>query len=104
MSAARMRLGNSKDGAALNAFQRAAVDGFVVASQICSWVARRTLPHMNLRASAPKRDLVHRQLHQMDAATVLLFQSFDRQRVGNRFWIKSLPQVFDDNGHSLSQL
>jgi hypothetical protein len=40
----------------------------------------------------------------VEAATVLLFQSFDRQRVGNRFWIKSLPLVRDDNGHSFSQL
>jgi len=40
----------------------------------------------------------------VEAATVLLFQPFDRQRVGNRFWIKSLPLVRDDNGHSLSQL
>src|SRR6267154_5353274 len=104
MSATRMRLGNRKDSAALNAVQRAAVDCFVVASQICSWLARRTLPHMNLSTSTLKPDLVHRQLHEVEAATVLPRQSFDRQRVGNRFWIKSLPLVGDDNGHSLSQL
>jgi len=63
MSAARTRLGIRKDSAALNAVQRASVDGFVVASQICSWVACRTLPHMNLSACTLKRDLAHRQLH-----------------------------------------
>jgi hypothetical protein len=59
---------------------------------------------MNLSASTLKRDLVHRQFHQVDTATVIGFQSLDRQRVGNRIVIKPLPSVCDDNGHSLSQL
>jgi len=40
----------------------------------------------------------------VDAATVLRRQPFDRQRIRNRFWIKPLPVVRDDDGHSLSQL
>jgi hypothetical protein len=40
----------------------------------------------------------------VNAATVLGLQSFDRQRVRNGVWIKTLPVVRDDNGHSLSQL
>jgi len=68
-----------------------------------SWVACRPLPHMNLCASTLKRDLVHRQLHQVDAATVIRFQSFDLQRVGDGFWIKPLAVVLDDDEHSLSQ-
>jgi hypothetical protein len=61
------------------------------------------LPHVNLSASTLKRHLVHRQLHQVDTATVIGFQSFDRQRVGNRIGIKPLPAVCHDNGHSISQ-
>jgi hypothetical protein len=59
---------------------------------------------MHLSPSTRKRDLVHRQLHQVDAATLLSLQSFDRQRVGDRSWIKPWPVVRHDNGHSLSQL
>src|SRR6266446_3723771 len=97
-----MRIG--KESRALNAPKCAAVRGFVDASQPGFSVACRTLAHMNLRASTLKRDLVHRQLHKVDAATVLRLQSFDSQRVGNRSWIKSMPLVRDDNGHSLSEL
>jgi len=104
MPAAWMRVHIRKEGAALNAAQRAAVCGFVAASQLCSWPACRPLAHMDLRACTLKRDFVHHQLHQVDAATVLGLQSFDRQRVWNRFRIKPLPVVRDDNGHSLSQL
>jgi hypothetical protein len=103
MPANRIRLRVRKGSAALNVVRGAAVGGFADASQRCSWAARRTLPHTNLSASTLKPDLAHRRLHLVDAAAVPLLQYFDRQWVGNRFWIKSLPLVRDDNGHSLSQ-
>jgi hypothetical protein len=85
-------------------YSMGAASGSAVASQLASRVASWTLAHMNLGASALKPDLVHRHLHQVDAAAVLRLQPFDRQRVGNRIWIKPLPLVRDYNGNSISKL
>jgi hypothetical protein len=48
---------------------------------------------VNLGASLVERDLVHRQLHEMNAASVILFEIFDSHRIGNGARIKPLTLV-----------
>jgi hypothetical protein len=48
---------------------------------------------MNLRASAFERDLVHRPLHEVDAASVIRFEVFDSDGIRNRERIESLTLV-----------
>ena len=54
---------------------------------------RGDLPHANLSASSFKRDLVHRQSHQVDATPELGPQTFDGKRIGNRIGVKTFPLV-----------
>jgi hypothetical protein len=44
--------------------------------------------HVNLGAPLFERDFVHRQLHKMNAASVILFQIFDSHRIRNGARIK----------------
>src|SRR2546429_9800919 len=64
-----------------------------VASHIGSWSARCPLTHVNLGASLFERDLVHRQLHEMNAASVIRFEVFDNHGIGNGALIEPLTLV-----------
>jgi hypothetical protein len=48
---------------------------------------------VNLGAPLFERNLVHRQLHQVDAASVILFEISDSHRIGNGARIKPLTLV-----------
>jgi len=54
------------------------------------------LPHMDLRSSAFKRNFVHGQFHQMDAAPMFGPKVFERQGIGYLIGIESLPLIPDD--------
>jgi hypothetical protein len=43
----------------------------------CSYIICRPFPHVNLSAPQFERNLVHRQLHQVDAAPMLGFEIID---------------------------
>jgi hypothetical protein len=48
---------------------------------------------VNLGAPLFERDLVHRQLHDVDTASVLRFKIFDSQGIRNAAHIKALTLV-----------
>jgi len=50
---------------------------------------------MDLRSSAFKRNFVHGQFHQVDAAPVFGAEVFERQRIGNFIGVESLPLIPD---------
>jgi hypothetical protein len=54
----------------------------------CSYTICLPFEHVNLGASLFERDFVHRQLHEMNAASVILFQIFDSHRIRNGARIK----------------
>jgi hypothetical protein len=53
----------------------------------------RAFEHTNLRASLFERDLVHHQLHDVDAASMIRFEILDRQRIRNGVRIEPLTLV-----------
>ena len=59
---------------------------------------------MNLGASLLERDLVHRQLHEMDTASVLRSEIFDRDAIRNGARIKSLTLVRNGQLDSFTDL
>jgi hypothetical protein len=59
----------------------------------CSYIICRPFPHVNLGASLFERDLVHRQLHEMDATSVLRQEILDSHGIGNAACIKPLTLV-----------
>jgi hypothetical protein len=56
---------------------------------------------MDLRSSAFKRNFVHSQFHQVDAAPVFGIQVFDSQRIRNIIGVESISLIPDDDEHSL---
>jgi len=55
---------------------------------------------MDLRSSAFKKNFVHGQFHQVDAAPVFGTEVFERQRIGNLIGVKSWSLIPDHDGHS----
>src|SRR5271165_2197694 len=86
----------------LNAVRRIGGDSFFVVRRVCSRFARRSFPHVNLGAPTLKRDFIHHELHQMDAATVLRFQPFRDRRIVDGSGVKSISMVLNDQPDSLS--
>ena len=61
----------------------------------------RFLPHTDLSSSPFKRNFVHSQFHQVDAAPVFGIQVFDSERIRNIIRVESISLIPDDNEHSL---
>ena len=61
----------------------------------------RLFSNVDLRSSAFKRDFVHSQFHQVDAAPVFGIQVFDSQRIRNIIRVESISLIPDDDEHSL---
>jgi hypothetical protein len=55
---------------------------------------------VNLGASLSKRDLVHRQLHDVDATSVIRLKIFDSEGIGNTARIKPLTLIRDNQRDS----
>jgi len=57
---------------------------------------------MDLRSSACKRNFVHGNLHQVEAAPVFRTKVFEIQRIGNSVGVESVSLISDDDGHTLA--
>ena len=55
---------------------------------------------MNLGATLSKRDLVHRQLHDVGATSVIRLKIFDSEGIGNTARIKPLTLIRDNQRDS----
>ncbi|HXM92864.1 MAG TPA: hypothetical protein VOA64_01215 [Candidatus Dormibacteraeota bacterium] len=66
----------------------------------CTLFMPQFLPHVDLRSSALKRNVVHGKFHQMDAAPMFGPKVFERQGIGCLIGIESLPLIPDDNRQS----
>ena len=60
------------------------------------------LPHMDLRSCTFKGNLVHSQLHEVDATPVFGIEVFNRQRIRNIIGVESMSLISDDNEHSVA--
>jgi len=56
---------------------------------------------MDLRSCTFKGNLVHSQLHEVDATPVFGIEVFDRQRIRNIIGVESMSLVSDDYKYSL---
>jgi len=57
---------------------------------------------MGLRSCTFKGNLVHSQLHEVDATPVFGIEVFNRQRIRNIIGVESMSLISDDDEHSLS--